>query len=260
MVFGYELKSLPGSVSSSRGPSRTTSPAPGGKLSKLDSIRIEGNLYDVLKPRASTNGETFDLRKEMHVMLKYTVSFTLSKPVYALSLKAEFIGMMNVTIEEGDGQFQEAESEEEEITRLSWVLWRGTVLQAGIEHRFEINGELPPKTPRSLRAPRGRIDHTLTVRFDGVTDSGKMRRTRKTIEVWNPFSMDADDPRPGLEFHGELDEEMVGQSVALDKDLYAFIRYPDQCFKGIPLFIQLTKASVGRFLSRYHYRRRLHRN
>jgi hypothetical protein len=69
--------------------------------------------------------------------------------------------------------------------------------------------------------------------MDGVTDSGRMRRTRKTVEVWNPFSMDADDPRPGLDFHDDIGEiEMVGTSTELEKGVDAFIRFPDQCYKG----------------------------
>lgn len=143
--------------------------------------------------------------------------------------------MMIVTVEEGDGQFRQAEVDSEEITYLNWTLWRGNVLEAGKEHVFEFNGELPPQTPRSLRTPKGRIEHTLTVRFDGVSDSGRMRRTRKTVEVWNPFSMDADSPRFGLEFHADLEPEMVGTSAEVDKDLEAFIRFPDQCYKGMCL-------------------------
>jgi hypothetical protein len=53
--------------------------------------------------------------------------------------------------------------------------------------------------------------------------------------VWNPFSMDADEPRPGLEFHADLELEMVGTSIDVDKNLQAFLRYPDQCYKGIPV-------------------------
>jgi hypothetical protein len=59
-----------------------------------------------------------------------------------------------------------------------------------------------------------------------------MRRTRKTVEVWNAFSMDVDEPRPGLEFTSELEPEMVGTSIEIDKDLEAFVRFPDQCYKG----------------------------
>jgi hypothetical protein len=232
-IFGSRPDSRPGSVPSSRIPSRATSPTPGGHPSKLDSIRIEGNLYDVLKPRPAPTHETEVLPKEVHVMLKYTVSFTLSKAVHAESLKAEFVGTMHVIVDQGDGQFTEAETMSDEITSLRWVLWRGDILEAGKEYVFEITGELPPKTPRSLRTPSGMIEHVLTVRLDGVTDSGRMRRTRKTIEVWNPFSMDADSPRPGLEFHGDLEPEMFGTTVEIDKDLEAFMRLPDQCFKGI---------------------------
>jgi hypothetical protein len=46
--------------------------------------------------------------------------------------------------------------------------------------------------------------------------------------------MDADAPRPGLDFHDDLAEmEMVGTSTELEKGLEAFIRFPDQCYKGI---------------------------
>jgi len=225
--------SVPSSRPSSRGPSRTTSPAPGG-VSKLDSIRIDGNLYDILKPVPAFTHESEILPKEVHVVLRYNVSFTLSKPVRCTSVKAAYRTTMLVTTDEGDGQFVQATHESEEIVHLHWTIWRGNILEAGQEHVFEFNGELPPQTPRSLKTPRGRIEHTLTVWMDGVTDSGKMRRTRKTVEVWNPFSMDADAPRPGLDFHDDLAEmEMVGTSTELEKGLEAFIRFPDQCYKGI---------------------------
>ena len=139
---------------------------------------------------------------------------------------------MIVTTDKGDGQFNEATVEVEELARLNWTIWRGSVLEAGKEYSFDFNGELPPKTPRSWKTPSGRIEHTMTISFHGVTDSGRMRRTRKTVEVWNAFSMDVDEPRPGLEFHTELEPEMVGTSIEVDKDLDAFVRFPDQCYKG----------------------------
>ena len=139
---------------------------------------------------------------------------------------------MIVTTDKGDGQFNEATVEVEELARLNWTIWRGSVLEAGKEYSFDFNGELPPKTPRSWETPSGRIEHTMTISFHGVTDSGRMRRTRKTVEVWNAFSMDVDEPRPGLEFHTELEPEMVGTSIEVDKDLDAFVRFPDQCYKG----------------------------
>jgi len=147
---------------------------------------------------------------------------------------------MIVVTDPGDGQFQEAISEEVELCHLNWTIWRGTMLEAGREYSFDFNGELPPLTPRSWRTPHGKIEHTMTVRLDGVEDSGKLRRTRKTIEVWNPFSLDPDNPRPGLEFHSEPEQEMVGTSVEIDKDFEAFVQYPDQCYKGVYIAIYIT--------------------
>jgi hypothetical protein len=231
--------SRPGSPLGSRvaspPPSRGSSPGPGGRpsASKLDSISIQGNLYDVLKPRPSPAHVSDILPKELHVVLRYTTSFTLSKPVYVESISATFKETMIVKTDAGDGQFQESIIESGEIASLNWTIWRGRVLEAGKEHSFEFSGELPPKSPRSLQTPSGTIEHTLTISFHGVTDSGRMRRTRKTIEVRNPFSMDVDEPRPGLEFHTELEPELIGASVDVDKDLEAFLRFPDQCYKGI---------------------------
>jgi len=186
----------------------------------------------VLKP---VNEEEIAGPKEVHVVLKYGIHFILSKPVSAKSLRAEFLGTMNVMTYEGDSQFREAETTQEEITRMKWSLWKGSLLEAGQEYLFHIAGELPDHTLRSLRTPKGKIEYTLTVWLEGVSDRGKMRHTRKMVEVWNPFSMNADDPRPGLEFHAELDDEMVGCGIELEKDFEAFVRYPDQCFKGRPL-------------------------
>jgi hypothetical protein len=227
-IFG----SRAGSASSSRAASRASSPGPAGIPGKVDSLRIDGSLYDVLRPREGPAQPGELLPKELHVVLRYIVSFTLSKPVHCESMKATYRCMMIVTTDPGDGQFGEAQKEKVELCRLNWTIWRGTVLEAGKEHSFDFNGELPPFTPRSWRTPNGRIEHTMTVRLDGVTDSGRLRRTRKTIEVWNPFSLDADNPRPGLDFHAELEEEMVGTSIEIEKGLEAFIRYPDQCYKG----------------------------
>lgn len=231
---GSHPSSPPGSRAASPPCSRGSSARPGGRpsTSKLDSISIDGNLYDVLKPRPAPAHVSDVLPKELHVVLRYTASFTLSKPVYAESIKATFTETMIVVTDTGDGQFREASTESEEIASLNWTIWRGRVLEAGKEYSFEFSGELPPKSPRSLRTPSGRIEHTLTICFHGVTDSGRMRRTRKTIEVWNPFSLDTDEPRPGLEFHTELEHEFIGTSVEVDKDLEAFLRFPDQCYKG----------------------------
>jgi hypothetical protein len=238
--------SRPGSAPPSQASSRASSPGPAGKLSKTDSLRIDGNLYDILRPPEGPTQAGELLPKELHVVLRYVVSFVLSKPVHCESIRTTYRCTMIVTTDPGDGQFREAEIEEVELCHLNWTIWRGTVLEAGREYSFEFNGELPPQTPRSLKTPHGRIEHTMTVRLDGVKDSGRLRRTRKTIEVWNPFSMDADNPRPGLEFHGELDQEMVGTSVEIDKDLVAFIRYPDQCYKGTPDTVDSFDAGIGR--------------
>jgi len=35
-----------------------------------------------------------------------------------------------------------------------------------------------------------------------------------------------------LDFHSALDLEMVGSTVEVDKDLEAFVSFPDQCYKG----------------------------
>ena len=224
--------------SGSRAPSpssQESSSGPGAPPSsnKLDSIQIDGNLYDVLKPRPATVHVSDVLPKELHVVLRYNVSFTLSKPVIADSIRVAFRETMTVVTDPGDGQFREPVIESEEIGLLNWTIWRGRILEAGKEYSFDFDGDLPPESPRSLRTPSGKIEHSLTVGFHGVTDSGKLRRTRKTIEVWNPFSMDADEPRPGLEFHTDLEPEMVGITIDVDKDLEAFLRYPDQCYKGI---------------------------
>lgn len=234
--FGSRPSSRPGSRPASRRPSplSSRSPSPHGKLYKHDSIQIRGNLYDVLKPRSEKEDDE-ELGKELHVVLRYNASFILSKEVLAEAIIASFRETMTVVTDPGDGQFREASSETEEIGALHWTLWRGKVLEAGKEYSFDIDGVLPRQSPRSWRTPSGRIDHSLTVSFHGLTDSGRMRRTRKTIEVWNPFSMDVDDPRPGLDFHAELDLEMVGSTVEIEKDLEAFVRYPDQCYKGTDL-------------------------
>jgi hypothetical protein len=231
-LFGSGFGSRPNSRLGSRRPSplSSRSPSPQGRLGKNDSIQIEGNLYDVLTPRSEEEDD--DLGKELHVQLRYNASFILSKEVHCDAVKASYRETMTVVTDPGDGQFREPSSDEVDLGQINWTLWRGKKLDAGKEYSFPIDGELPRQSPRSLRTPSGRVDHCLTVEFWGVKESGKMRRTRKTVEVWNPFSMDVDDPRPGLDFHAELDLEMVGNTVEVEKDLEAFVRFPDQCYKG----------------------------
>ena len=108
--------SLPGTPRRGSAPSsRGVSPTRG----KYDSISIQGNLYDVLKPRPAPTHFTELLPKELHVTLRYTASFTLTKPVYATSIKATYRETMIVVTDPGDGQFREPFSEEEEIASIS---------------------------------------------------------------------------------------------------------------------------------------------
>jgi hypothetical protein len=216
--------------------SRAPSPAPEeGKPTKMDSISIEGNLYDVFKERISTTpGE--HLSKEVRVEVRGKASFKLSRRVRAKAIKAIFQCTMIVVTGEGDGQCEEAIEEKEEISTISWTLWQGETLDVNRDYTFDFTGELPPFTPRSLRTPSGRIDHCLTVWLSGVVDQGRLRRTRKTVEIWNPFSMNPEEPRAGLDFHSDLELELVGEGVEIEEGLEAFVRYPDQCYKGTLLF------------------------
>jgi hypothetical protein len=239
------------SSNSSRGASPTTSPlpSPGGTVQplKVDSLHIFGDLYDIFSPQKTLHEPNELLTKELHVRLRYTVAVFLTKPVHAESLKAEYRCRMIVETEVGDGQFQEPRFDTADIAELNWTIWKGTVFEPGKLHTFEVTGELPPKTPRSWKTPRGNIEHTMSVRFEGVTDAGRLRRTKKTVLVWNSFSMDADSPRWGLEFHDQLeDKEMVGVSVLVEKNLAAFVRFPDQCYKGLRSFTW-RDAGIGRY-------------
>lgn len=234
-VLGSRSISRPGSRAGSAPSSRAPSPAPLGSPSamKLDSISIDGSIYDILLPFPAPAHENEVLPKELRVTLRYKVSFTLSKPVKAEAIKAEFRSQMTVVTDPGEGQFTSPVVETEAIISLDWTLWRGHTLEANKEYNFEFSGELPPKTPRTLSTPRGRIEHLLTVRFHKTSDAGRLSRLRKTIEVFNPYSMDADSPRPGLEFHADLEPEMIGEDTEVEKGLVAFLRFPDQCYKGI---------------------------
>src|SRR5436189_5272944 len=94
-----------------------------------------------------------------------------------------------------DGPFREPVIESDEMGQL--YLW-GQMLEAGKEYSFDFSGELTPKSRRSLRTPSGKIKHSLIVGSQGVADSGTLRRTR-TVEMWNPFGSNVDEPRPGLQ-------------------------------------------------------------
>src|SRR5438045_2306319 len=87
---GPRHKSHPSSRVASPPSPRRSSPSPAGHSSILDSINIDGNLYDVLKPRPAPAHVSDLFPKELHVILRYTVSFTLSQPVYAESITATF--------------------------------------------------------------------------------------------------------------------------------------------------------------------------
>ena len=183
-----------------------------------DIVHIDGGLHEVRTPFYNEKAS----ETVLHVILRFEVSFILSRPLHVRCIKAHFEGSIDVA---DVGQLFHIQ-----FLHLQWVLWDKGVLEAGRKYEFEVVAEIPPTAPCSVETRRGSIEYTFRVQLEGVEGECSLRT--KQIRVWNPY-MVFDVPRMNLAWSDDLDSEMVGTTVRLGKALEAFIRYPDQCFTGL---------------------------
>jgi hypothetical protein len=187
-----------------------------------DKIHIESAIYSVLTPQ---NGCA-----TQHFVSRFVVSFILSKEVYADSIEAEFVGVIVVK------NYVTGNEISARCSTTHWDLRKGRCLEARKRYVFEAIGELPSKSPCSLRTRSGGVYYEFRVRFCRVGDCTGLSSFEKALEVSNPYLV-AEEPRPGLNHTNDLTLEMIGATVELGKRPTAFIRYPDQCYDSIKLEI-----------------------
>jgi hypothetical protein len=185
-----------------------------------DEVHIESAIYSVLTPQHGCATQ--------HFVSRFVVSFSLNKEMYADLIEAEFIGVIVVK------NYVTGNEISARCLTTHWDLWKGRCLEAGKRYVFEAIGELPSKSPCSLRTRSGGVYYEFRVRFCRVGDCTRLSSFEKALEVWNPYLV-AEEPRSGLNHTNDLTSEMIGATVELGRRQTAFIRYPDQCYDGIKL-------------------------
>jgi hypothetical protein len=186
----------------------------------LDDVYINGGLYEVWTPH--DNGDV--VTSVVHVFVRFVVSFTFSKSVDMQTIKAQLEGSMNVT-------YWGSEPAKTSFLNLQWVLWDKGELEAGKKYKFRVLAELPITAPCSIETSKGSIDYTFQLRFAEMANRGHSVWLTSPLKIWNPYVV-FDVPRQGLTCGGALVSEMVGTTIKIDKDLTAFLRYPDQWSNG----------------------------
>jgi hypothetical protein len=198
----------------------TETPAPVRPTSSstaLDMVHIDGGLNKVWTPasRAAAAEST------LHVLVNFTVSFTLTAPLDVECIKAKFEGNLNI-------QFTEAVP----FLRIEWMLWDQGLLPAGKRYEFEVVAEIPSTAPCSMETRLGGVDYTLVLWVEGLRDRCMGPRiVTKAVTVLNPYLV-FDVPRVNLEVGVDQDLELIGATVDVTKDVMAFVRYPDQFVTG----------------------------
>lgn len=186
----------------------------------LDLVHIDGGLDEVWMPasRFAVSEST------LHVLVNFTVSFTLSDPLDVECIKASFEGSLNV-------QFTEPVP----FLRLEWMLWDRGLLPAGKRYEFEVVAEIPSTAPCSLETRLGAIDYRFVLSVEGLRDRCLGPRVvSKGVKVLNPYLV-FDIPRVNLSLGNDDDAEMIGATIDVRKDLIAFVRFLDQFVTGTPL-------------------------
>ena len=188
-----------------------------------DVIHIDGGLEEVWLP---PNKETTTASVH-HILVRIVVFFILSRPLDVGAIKAHFEGILDVDFV--GPRYRTS------FLSLKWVLWDKGKLQAGRKYRFNVIAEMPNTTPCSFVSTKGFIEYEFHVNFEDGGDGGRIMGSSKTLKIWNPYLV-FDIPRPGLMWGGDMESEMVGNTIEIYKDLTAFVRYPDQWFTSISPF------------------------
>lgn len=182
-----------------------------------DIVHIDGGLHDVRSPLLNEKSP----ESTVHAILRFGVSFILSKPLDVKRIMAKFEGAIDAVDARQHAYIP--------ILQLQWTLWDKGVLASGRKYKFEIAAEISPNVPCSVESENGSIEYMFRVLLEGVNGDCTLR-TRE-VKVWNPY-MVFDVPRMGLAWSDSAESNMVGMTVELNKALTAFVRYPDQSFTG----------------------------
>jgi len=193
-------------------------PAPQVQTNFLDLVHVDGGLNEVWTP-----GSRFAVSEStLHVLINFTVSFTLTESLDVDRIKATLEGNMNV-------QFMESVP----FLRMEWTLWDQGLLPAGKRYEFEVVAEIPSTAPCSLETRLGSIDYNFVLWVEGLRDQCLGQRiVSKAIGVVNPYLV-FDIPRVDLGCLTDNDTEMIGATFDVNKNTMAFVRCPDQFVAGI---------------------------
>jgi hypothetical protein len=208
--------STPGRLLSLRKPPVTK------RHAKADVVHITGGLNETwIRPDDESDGTV------LRVFLRFMVSFMFTERLDVESVKAHFEGKMEV-------DFVGPERITVSILKLDWTLWDKGRLEPRRKYEFKVLAELPATAPCSLATSRGSIEYTFHLRFNGTEKFGHSLEFKRPLKVENPFLV-FDVPRDGLTCGNDLESEMVGTMIQLNKDFSAFLRYPDQWSRGTHL-------------------------
>src|SRR5277367_1925608 len=175
-----------------------------------DVVHIDGGLEEVWHPRDKETATA----SVHHVLVNIVVFFILTRPLDVGAIKAHFEGILDVDFV--GPRFRTS------FLSLQWVLWDKGTLQAGTKYRFDVIAEIPTSTPCSFISTKGIIEYMFHVNFDDVgVEGGSLLGASKTVKVWNPYLV-FDIPRPGLLWGGDMESEMVGNTIEIYKNLTAF--------------------------------------
>jgi len=197
-------------------------PAPQVQTNILDLVHIDGGLNEVWTPssRLAVSEST------LHVLVNFTVSFTLTESLDVDRIKATLEGTMNVRF-----------TDTVPFLRMEWTLWDQGLLPAGKRYEFEVVAEIPATAPCSLETKLASIDYNFVLWVEGLRDRCLGQRiVSKAIGVVNPYLV-FDIPRVDPACSTDDDTEMIGATFDVNKDTMAFVRCPDQFVAGILLII-----------------------
>ena len=190
----------------------------GDEQDSPDDIHIESAIYAISDPGPQCLSQ--------HIVCRFAVSFTLSRPLSARSIESDFCGVAFV---KNPLSFGHDTHHSAICMNLHWDLWTGHALEAGKRYVFEAMGCLPSNSPRSIRTRNGGVDYAFRVRVCGSKGRCSLRSLEKSIRVFNPYSTGCSPPSLR---HDSLASELIGATVDVGNDIIAFIEYPDQCYQG----------------------------
>ncbi|BFZ62777.1 hypothetical protein YB2330_003887 [Saitoella coloradoensis] len=201
-----------------------------------DRFHLHTAIADTLRQRSDGTAPP-DPKIAHRVVIKSRVNFSLTAPVHAQQLTAEFYGLIKLNARQETGMGVLSDVHREKISHLRWVLWRSTptnpVLIAGHPYVFDMLEDLPPASPRTIETGSGSIKYFLKVSLEGVTKLGRMPDPMTWLEVINPMSVGSlSAPRNPLQFG--VPPPMDGHSILpLGSSRWEIdVKYPLHAYKG----------------------------